>query len=76
MLLLLLEGLGEPIQPLNTWHTTGHVDYSHGVRLVHGVVQIEGRPHALHDVLRDSTYAVLLSNEGTLRKVRYDTTWP
>ena len=68
---------GDPIQPLNTWHTTVHVDYSHGVRLVHGVVWINGVEHAMRDVLRDTALAVLLSpEEGVIRKARYDTTWP
>ena len=67
---------GRPIQPLNTWHTTGHVDYSHGIRLVHQLVRIEGRQYALSDALRDPTLAAPLNDEGAMRKVRYDTTWP
>jgi hypothetical protein len=67
---------GRPIQPLNTWHTTEHVDYSHGIRLVHHTVQIDGRPYVLSDALRDTTLAALLNHDGALRKARYETTWP
>jgi hypothetical protein len=67
---------GQPIQPLNTWHTTGHVDYSHGIRLVRGTVLVEEVPHALIDVLRDASRATLLNDEGAMRRARYDTTWP
>jgi hypothetical protein len=67
---------GQPIQPLNTWHTTGHVDYSHGIRLVHATVQVDGVPRAITELLRDATMVTLLSDERAMRKARYDTTWP
>lgn len=67
---------GQPIQPLNTWHTTGHVDYSHGIRLVHRVVWIDGATYVIADVLRDSALAGLLTDEGVMRKARYDLVWP
>lgn len=65
-----------PIQPLNTWHTTGHVDYSHGIRLVSRRIEINGTPHDLLTVLRDTALATAISAEGVMRFGRYPTTIP
>src|SRR5262249_10239889 len=55
-----------PIQPLTIVHANTYVDYSHGVRLMKRLVEIDGKPrdvrHALHSV--DS--CALLSDEGPL----------
>lgn len=72
----LVAGHKKDVVPLNTWHTTGHLDYSHGVRLVHEVVWIDGVEHVMRDVLRDTTLPALLSDEGVPRKARYDLRWP
>jgi hypothetical protein len=56
---------GQPIQPLNTWHTTAHVDYSHGIRLVHRQILIDGVEHDIVTVLRNPELAPLLSDDGT-----------
>lgn len=60
-----------PIQPLHTGHGNGHVDYSHGIRLVRNVVSLDGMEHELSAVLRDPMLAQLLSVEGPLREGRY-----
>ena len=60
-------GPDEPIQPLSTVHGAGYADYSHGIRLIAGMAMIEGKLHAVHDVLRDSLFAMVLSDEGAIR---------
>jgi hypothetical protein len=67
---------GQPIQPLNTWHTTGHVDYSHGIRLVHSHVEIDGMRQDIRDLLRDPQRAALISDDGVMQKGRYELSWP
>jgi hypothetical protein len=62
---------GTPIQPLYTGHTDRWVDYSHGIRLVNRGIEVDGVPRDLTDVLRDSTLAGLLSDEGRIREPRY-----
>ncbi|HRP08946.1 MAG TPA: ABC transporter permease, partial [Gemmatimonadales bacterium] len=58
---------GSVIQPLNTSHTTEHVDYSHGIRFVLDEVMVDGTPHELRMLLRDPLLAGLLSDEGPIR---------
>ena len=57
---------GRPIQPLSTVHGSGYADYSHGIRLVSGVVFVDGEAKSLASVLRDPELAPLLSDEGPL----------
>jgi hypothetical protein len=57
---------GRPIQPLSTVHGSGYADYSHGIRLVSGVVFVDGEATSLAGVLRDPELAPLLSDEGPL----------
>jgi hypothetical protein len=57
---------GRPIQPLSTVHGSGYADYSHGIRLVSGVVFVDGEATSLTSVLRDPELASLLSDEGPL----------
>jgi hypothetical protein len=42
---------GRPIQPLYAGHAASWVDYSHGIRLVHRRVVVNGEPKAIDDVL-------------------------
>ncbi len=70
---------GEAIQPLTNVHISRYVDYSHGVRLVHRSVDIDGRIHDVEKVLQDTLLYPLLSDEpGALQQTRYSTTaqWP
>jgi hypothetical protein len=62
---------GTPIQPLNTWHTTSHVDYSHGIRLVARPMLVDGLERDLLELLLDSMLVGLVSDEGTMRTARY-----
>lgn len=65
---------GRPIQPLYTGHGADWVDYSHGIRLAHRTVLVEGIPHDLVELLADEPLAGLLSAEGPIREPRYPTT--
>ncbi len=55
---------GVPIQPLSTVHGERYADYSHGVRLVARMAYVAGVPRPLKELLRDSRFAPLLSDEG------------
>lgn len=61
---------GDPIQPLSTVHGAHYADYSHGIRLVHQTVYINGNPHLIFDVLKDPVLAPLLSDEGVIANPR------
>ena len=56
---------GRPIQPLSTIHGAGYADYSHGIRLVSAVVQINGQNRLFADLMRSPLWP-LLSSEGSL----------
>ena len=61
---------GEPIQPLSTVHVDWYADYSHGVRLVHQTVWVDGQPQSIFEALQDSALAPLLSSEGVIGDAR------
>jgi len=58
---------GDPIQPLSTVHGATYADYSHGVRLVGGIVRVNGVDRLLLDALQDARLGPLLTREGTIR---------
>ena len=62
---------GTPIQPLWPGHTFGHVDYSHGLRLVARRAEVDGVPTTIDAVLADPALHVLLSDEGPFTSWRY-----
>ncbi len=62
---------GRPIQPLYTGHGDDWVDYSHGIRLAHRTVVVDGVAYDLVDLLRDARLAGILSPEGPMRDPRY-----
>ncbi len=64
---------GKPIQPLYTGHAATWVDYSHGIRLVHQEMDVNGRPMNITNVLADPKLAGLLSDEGVITQARYTT---
>lgn len=66
----------KPIQPLYTGHTANWVDYSHGIRLVLRRMTVNGKDKMIDEVLADPELAPLLSNEGAMRKSRYETRSP
>ncbi len=62
---------GTPIQPLYNGHGETYADYSHGIRLVQDSVLLNGSPTTISDILRDSTYSTILSDEGPIPFPRY-----
>lgn len=62
---------GKAIQPLYNGHTTDHVDYSHGIRLIQNKLWINGKKSTLRAVLESETLHPLLSDEGAIRKAYY-----
>lgn len=60
---------GEPIQPLSTAHGLEYVDYSHGIRLVADVMQLNGTITSVHKVLTDAKLSVVLSDEGPIKNL-------
>ncbi len=64
---------GVPIQPRSKVHTFGHVDYSHGARLVRRAMQVDGEATTVDAVLADAQLHVLLSDEGPFASWRYPT---
>jgi len=62
---------GKAIQPLYNGHTTDHVDYSHGIRLIQNKLWINGKKSTLRAVLESETLHPLLSDEGVIGKAYY-----
>jgi len=62
---------GAPIQPLYTGHTTDWVDYSHGIRLVHQWMSVNGETQKVAAVLADPQLAGLISDEGVITNSSY-----
>jgi pimeloyl-ACP methyl ester carboxylesterase len=60
---------GRPIQPLYVGHRDRYVDYSHGLRLLHSDMLLDGRITKVVDVLQDPHLCGLLSDEGPLDEV-------
>lgn len=67
---------GRPIQPLWTGHTSDHVDYSHGIRLVSRRATLNGEARDLLDLLRDPGIAGMLTGEGPIARPRYPVDTP
>ena len=68
---------GKAIQPLSTVHGNYYADYSHGVRLIANMMEIEGELVPVAEVLQNPAIASIISYEGTLKNTRYATegTW-
>lgn len=62
---------GKPIQPLYTGHINWWVDYSHGIRLVHQTIVVEGKEMNYVDVLAHPVYGKLLNDEAVGGFYRY-----
>lgn len=61
---------GKPIQPLSTIHDARYADYSHGIRLIHQTVYLNGEPRLIFDVLKDPKIALVLTYEGQIPNPR------
>jgi len=62
---------GKPIQPLTIVHVDWYVDYSHGIRPIRRMVEVDGRKLPLADALADPNLADLFSGEGPIATPRY-----
>ncbi len=62
---------GSAIQPLYNGHGETYADYSHGIRLVHTAVLLDGAPTTVGAVLQDNFLSTLLSDEGAIARPRY-----
>lgn len=62
---------GTPIQPVFAGHKADYADYSHGIRLIQNKVYLNGRETTIQSILKDSTLAPLISDEGVITKPFY-----
>lgn len=62
---------GKPIQPLYTGHVNWYADYSHGIRLVHQQIKVNGKWIDYKTVFADTILRKLLSDELFADVVRY-----
>lgn len=62
---------GKPIQPIYNGHTSDHVDYSHGIRLIQNKLWINGKRSNLKTILQSEDLHPLLSDEGLIGKPYY-----
>jgi hypothetical protein len=57
---------GRAIQPLSVVHGETYVDYSHGVRLVSGVMLVGGNTCNIKEIWGDGRWCGLVSDEGVI----------
>ncbi|HEY1061987.1 MAG TPA: hypothetical protein VGE44_09895 [Daejeonella sp.] len=62
---------GKAIQPLHNGHTTDHVDYSHGIRLIQNKLWLNGKKSTVRAILESQSLHPLLSDEGMIRTAYY-----
>ncbi|MEJ7693581.1 hypothetical protein [Daejeonella sp.] len=62
---------GKAIQPLYNGHSTIHVDYSHGIRMVQNKVWVDGKRTSVKNVLASESLNTLLSDEGMISSAVY-----
>jgi hypothetical protein len=62
---------GQPIQPLTIVHWNRYVDYSHGVRLVRNMIDVDGKQMKIDVLLTDGDHCGLVSDEGPMAPAQY-----
>lgn len=62
---------GQAIQPLSIVHSEAYVDYSHGIRFVNRIVQVDGKPWDVRQVFYSTNLCTLLSDEGPIAHPTY-----
>lgn len=62
--------MGVPIQPVSLVHHSHYADYSHGIRLIHTTMLVNGKPYPTAEVLTDINYHRFLSDEGLMFRPR------
>jgi hypothetical protein len=65
---------GTPIQPLYSGHSETYADYSHGIRLVHDSITINGQPASIKSILQNDSLYILFSDEGRIPQPYYPLT--
>ena len=55
---------GSIIQPLSVVHGAEYADYSHGIRMVSNIVEINGQEYSLKEVLKHPSMSYIFSDEG------------
>jgi hypothetical protein len=61
----------QPIQGRSDRHDDRWVDYSHGIRLVHPRMVVDGIERSTEEVYQDPVLSALVSDEGPLKVTRY-----
>jgi hypothetical protein len=61
---------GRPIQGYGFGHENTYEDYSHGIRLIHQTMEVDGQKMATVDVLKDPVLHRLISREGPVKDPR------
>lgn len=64
---------GTPIQTLYTGHVNWYVDYSHGIRLVFRIININGKNYDYIDVLKHPVFKHLICDELNCNMYYYNT---
>lgn len=64
---------GQPIQPLYTEHIDKYVDYSHGIRLIHQTIIVNGKKMNYRDVFRDPLLRQIICDEPDCAPTKYPT---
>lgn len=64
-------GFSNPIQARSNIHYDGFADYSHGIRFISPVMQVDGQEMKTEDVLHHPELSKLVSDEGVVRIIRY-----
>ncbi|MGV3541475.1 MAG: hypothetical protein ACO1OQ_16785 [Rufibacter sp.] len=62
---------GKPIQPLYLGHVDWYTDYSHGIRLVRDMFEVEGQTYTLQQLLAHPTLHRLVCDEDLCEPVQY-----
>lgn len=62
---------GKPIQPLYTGHVDWYADYSHGIRLIHRNIKVNGIWMDYTKVMEDPNFRKLLTDESYGDVLRY-----
>ena len=62
---------GTPIQPRSSIHSADYLDYSHGIRLVGPMMEVDRRTMKTTDVLKDPELSQLISDQGPVDVPRY-----
>ncbi|SKB36903.1 hypothetical protein [Daejeonella lutea] len=65
---------GKAIQPLYNGHSTIHVDYSHGIRIIQNKLWVDGKRSSMQKILASEELNSLLSDEGPILSPFYPTT--